>query len=124
VKPAAAAAACRPLFLLLFALAAPALQAGNVFVAVTESQADVKVFVVRYESQADLCVRLVRYESQARGADEFWHCVKTESQAHVKAFFVKYESQADLRVFFVKYDSQAGWRSGHPFQGRLGGGSE
>ena len=59
------------------------------------------------------------YEYQADDEDGLWFFCDYDYQADFTIHYVDYEYQAELKVYFVDYEYQAGWREGHPWQGRL-----
>lgn len=104
-------------FILTCALGA---QAGLIYVTDAKYEARLKVFFTDAKYEADLIVYVeknAKYE--ARGKDEIWFYVEQGYEADVPVYVTKDRYEADLKVYVTDAKYEAGWKTSHPWRGRL-----
>jgi hypothetical protein len=79
--------------------------------------AQLNVALVRNQGEADLCVHRVSSWGMAHG-DAVWFMTPHRHDATLRVYFTS-RGMAQVRVCFVDTYSAAGWRHGHPLQGRF-----
>ena len=106
--------------LALVAFCAIGAQAALVYVTEAKYEAKLKVYFTDAKYDADLIVyveKSAKYE--ARGKDAIWYYVSQKYEADIPVYVTKQKYDADLKVYITDHKYEAGWKTSHPWRGRL-----